>query len=68
MAETVATFFPLNCREKTWRLEKDIGSRRRRKLWEISAGHHGAFHAGAGDTVLVQRHDHDTRRNAHQNT
>lgn len=39
-AETVATLFPLNCREKTWRLEEDVDSRRRRKLWEISAGHH----------------------------
>lgn len=24
--------------------------------------------AGAGDTVLVKRHDHDARRNAHQDT
>ena len=27
----------------------------------------GAFHAGAGDTVLVQRHDHDAGRYARQN-
>lgn len=40
LAETVATLFPLNRREATSRVEEDVGSSHRRKLWEISAGHH----------------------------
>lgn len=34
----------------------------------IRALTNGGSHAGAGDTVLVQRHDHDARRHVHQNT
>lgn len=40
LAETVATLFPLNRREATSRVEEEAVSSRRRKLWEISAGHH----------------------------
>lgn len=39
-AETIATLFPLNRGEATSRVEEEVGSSRRRKLWEINASHH----------------------------
>lgn len=39
-AETVATLFPLNRDGATSRAEEEAAGSRRRKLWEIGAGHH----------------------------